>query len=478
MKHLIILTLAAYVFVHMTAFSQIEDNWDENSSTTITEISVDGDPYVGDTIQLNASFRVNHSGTFTYNLQYSDAISPVNLSEEYGIIADSVEADSGDVIQTSYDLTVNKAGISDLTFSTLSKQHIPTFNDYSNSRLRIKSGSNPEILSPNFDDDEVEVFNQAVPYWSEGTNSVDIKGEIRFYDEWMYNSAKGAFNTVWLWFVNPNNPNTLYHPVSTFGGGYIEGTHFAKCNEEGYYEFNFSFNQSVDIPEELEIWIFIAKNNDAVKLYSPSDHLKINLLDEPNSIRTLLTIDKIDIDQQADNHNYNFYDIPDTDNDNHTIIIDPLDGQAFRYATLSRMFIKERFDVADYSDLPFNEGYSDGRLPMVELEIKPGGFDASYSNKFIHVQPFWTRSVIIFHEYGHYLDHCMHPEGLDNGGCGSSLNTEAFAMFYSSCVGAWSNNKFDDRFAQRDNCEMGPFYYFTRERENIYDVRFGCLNKT
>jgi len=63
--------------------------------------------------------------------------------------------------------------------------------------------------------------------------NVSINGRIK-----IENTSRGVYgNGVALWFRNSSNPDELYHPVL----GHTEHIHYDILNEQGNFNFNFSF---------------------------------------------------------------------------------------------------------------------------------------------------------------------------------------------------------------------------------------------
>jgi hypothetical protein len=277
---------------------------------------------------------------------------------------------------------------------------------------------------------------------------------------------------VRLYFKDSLTSTQLYHPVPrNSNGSYIEGVHYAKCDDEGNFEFNFSFQKSIMNIPGLMIELFVQKENDAIKLESPNEHHTIILQSNYSMPTFTNTFMLIPFSMNWDGyHEYSGIKID----------IDQDDGKIFRYATLSRMFVKARYNL-DYNQLPFNPDDIRGRLPLVNVNrldnliLNNEPVEAYYDGDQIKYRTKDVTPRTVIHEYGHYLDDAFN----EFDGTGGEINSEGWAMFYSTAVLSWLNHLFGDEWNEGDNCEIAPFFYLKKEKagEDLIWERFGSLNK-
>ncbi len=449
------------------------------------EISSPPNPQIGDTITISAKFKSEKCTNAHSVFIFSENIKPVSYQGDSLFLYENIYLDSGVVYTKSYDVILNSVGISSISLgaSLPSTSFAPHQNDIQN---RIIKADMSGMFSWTFSDNDFlgDTYTEDIdPNWPGLTGipnrRIVYRGAAKFIDvngdnyRRPYYRYKSAYTIARIWFKLPND-NTLYHPVPLSNGEYIEGVHYAKCDDNGNFEFDISFDKDFPVSDGVKIVIMIQKNNEAINLESGTGHYEVNLDDGLSTILNLMyNFQEFDVNTYQNEQYFLKNDWPDVDQDNSLFKIHWADGPALRYCTLSRRFVKERFDVQDYSQLPFS-------LPTEDVVIyKNYPFAGKYNNRTnwsgpIHFKYNKQTIMVVSHEYGHYVDHAMD----DFYFVGNPENTEGFAMFFSAAVAAYCNNKFGDDFGFIDNCEMAPFYYVTWDSDPSNSVRFGNMNKT
>ncbi len=254
----------------------------------------------------------------------------------------------------------------------------------------------------------------------------------------------------------------------------LKGIHYSECEETTDGIGNFSFNLGYN-PNDIncltngffEIYLFIAKENEALSLTSGSSHQIIIGINNPYRLSTteIKLFDRIIFLGQ-----YSSISIPQilsispiTDDD--LIIELPFDeGAIFRYIGLSRDYLKE---ALNNQELEFTGNRSLLQAP-VRLEwasIQPannfggfGGCDGINVRRYYDAlnipQRNYANIVVCSHEYGHYFD-CNIARRWRSGQ--NVALTEGFALFFSYAVKVWVYNSYSDYLFIDDDCEIGPF---------------------
>ena len=335
------------------------------------------------------------------------------------------------------------------------------------------------------------------------THYIHIRGRVLFQDksepaEWLrlrgpyagytpsnYPLAKSAYNEVWLFFkpsLDPLlnithplavNPITARNPVPP-GQGPIEGIHFAKCDDEGYFEFIFDYDPGTITATNgyYDVILVLSKENEALWLESPTEHITINgtlnrYRNEPvrfyNIIKIYTGFDgtipdlHIDLpevyfpqdDQISVPELYEWGGLPDG------ISLNSSDGAVFRYVSLNRKFAQARMNEDVYGvHIPLQAATK--RVTHVPAYYWTG---KEHSGQFIYPNLLYFRMggegiQIISHEYGHYFD--------DFTTHTTNLYSEGFAVFFSCAAGTWISNSFSDRMISQDFLEISPFCYLYR----------------
>ncbi|MEN6296153.1 MAG: hypothetical protein ABFD61_08510 [Chloroherpetonaceae bacterium] len=292
-----------------------------------------------------------------------------------------------------------------------------------------------------------------------------------------YPRAKSAYNEVWLFFRRAGT-TILSHPIGETDitsrypiiGGPIEGVHFAKCNDEGYFSFDFDYDPSQIYPcgtscQPYDVLLVLSKENEALWLESPTEHIIINNVQNRYRNAPVRFYDKIFYanggpcetpDLHINISNVYFGTDPNiymaTDPGTYDPIqnpdgIRPLqialtteDGNIFRHTTLSQKFLRERLT---------ENPPADPRIPwQVHTKLESSGYAGWYEDRFIHIRTNYCNNQLISHEYGHYFDYFIPSLNIYN---------EGFAMFFSWAFRVWEKNTFGDFAGGFDDCEIGPF---------------------
>ncbi|OGU58672.1 MAG: hypothetical protein A2X64_09225 [Ignavibacteria bacterium GWF2_33_9] len=327
---------------------------------------------------------------------------------------------------------------------------------------------------------------------------IKIKGKVSFLD-WgeaqefyatgnaleNYPRRKSPLTTAWLFFRDPNNPNTITHPIpfNQTTGLPIEGIHYAKCiegtnfNEEaGEFTFEFDYNPlaiGCQTNENMTVEVYIAKENEAAILTSASDHIIVSNIQNPfysenNSPITNLKLypykyftttytngvpQNIDISYQNITNPY------------HNLNIElPWDeGSILRYSTLSREYLK---DIYNNSTLEFSDNRkltqsSYSLLWQPKTGDDPGGYYSPGTRNIVIYRYYngktnnYSNCKAIAHEFGHFFDYV-----LTNN---YHHQAEGFALFLSFAANVWMHNNYGDLFTIYDDCEIGPFTNFKKD---------------
>ncbi len=294
------------------------------------------------------------------------------------------------------------------------------------------------------------------------SNAVDISGSVSFED---WNAPgidsihpvqiKSPYTEVWLFFKPINNNKQLIHPrdYSPIDGP-IEGIHYAKCDDNGVFHFNFKYTKAkLDCNQSYEILLLVAKENEAIWLESPTNHIKVYGIYNnyrrpmPAHIRFFKELGEGNIVNINGNYTgtWNFN-------------LDFGDGSIFRHFTLSRKFLKRIYQTENLSSILELSQIRILSKPKYNAKYHPDGLYYSAFN-YTYIQiifPDHAESRDIPHEYGHYLDY----KNFHLGG----YPVEGFAVFFSWVYRTWLNTNYGDRIdVLIDNCEIGPYTEVTNE---------------
>lgn len=383
------------------------------------------------------------------------------------------------------------------------------------------------IYLDDFIDDEVSSFNFFQPCTNPPgpiKHHIEINGRVLFQDRSenytevltgdvingsdgqisKYPRAKSPYTEVWLLFLQ-NGQTIFSHPIDVpplisrhpIIGGPIENVHFAKCDDQGYFHFSFDYDPAKTGPCETacmpySAFLFLAKENEALWLESPTEHITINgLQNRYRNVPYVRFFNKIKIvgegvcnvpDWQIVDLNVRFgnawidmapdpgvYDpVLNPDGiDPLTIALNNEDGNIFRHITLSQKFLRERLSEYPPNDphIPYQIHVRDTN--QIDNKNKHAG---QYKpDPIILIRHDHCNNQLISHEYGHYFD-----DFTTNMFHGSS---EPFAMFFSYAFRIWEKNTKGDLMHHLDELEAGPFCSYKLDG-NLKEKRFGNMTYT
>ena len=433
-------------------------------------------PY--DTIRSSATFTTEVSGNALVGIIFPEGVVPVDVDSGETVRLDTMYLDSGQVYTKEYYLFAATEGISGVEFLIKHRGEYPDeVVDYAQNIDIFDSRLRPVILIGEDENDDcigtkTEII-QAIG-GTGGPTTFNISGRVVFHD-WKepsttsnYPREKSAFNVVRLWFRK--DPYLLfrnyYHPVELNNGEYIEGVHYAVCDDDGYFNFNFSINQNLNTGENWSLDIRVCKENEAIELFSGSEHYKVYMAD--NSVQRIHIGDKkkksFTLDPSLISYNFNFNDDP--------IILYCDEGYIYRHAEIARRFIHTRFG----GTAPFD-------IPQLDANLLDEGSRNNYHDyqnyQYINIQKRYKR--IIYHEYGHYIQHAM--ENFIGRLNGSTIAYEGWADFFSDNVDSWAHNMYDEVIYINETLEASPFFYdesgqrygHWAKADNTYQIKYLML---
>jgi len=445
-----------------------------NESFSIDSVRFECDSliFVGDTIVMEIKFTpfVKDSVMIAFTRQPGLRIVGEDTTNEG--IYEFMGIDSIFQVTKTYQIVVDSIIPNSLLFYTKTFRVFPDFTDLASYTQVLKVANNQQSLQlsggnifcgtvNNNNDDECQSYYyygiDCTPS-NPSESTVNIVGNVKFRDlnEPYYNQyyiehkrKKSPFTEVWLFFREVGQENYLTHPISLNDGQPIEGIHYAKCNQNGFYQFSFNYNKSVleCSPEvQFEPVIFVAKENEALWLESTTEHRKINNIGNPyrspspSHIR-LFNLDGTGRFYKDENGNYWGY---------RDFLLDEFDGSTFRHITLSREYLKQIYGTS----------FNDLEAPQVRVRTNWNGNTSNFSrinNTITMLNKFHTNSVELLHEYSHFFDyHNINLYGMNNFNL-----SEGFAMFFSWAYRTWLNRNYYDQIDQlKENTEIAPFTSF------------------
>lgn len=211
-----------------------------------------GLPNVGDTISMHVEFT---SLISLINAQvligtiFDDNILLVGAQNRDKFHIDTLALDSGQNYVRNYYFVVLQSGYSNISFLSRLLFPIPGYEvTHSKTSSSKSDNSNGAYLTPpNNDNDNTRIIYDEL---FEGLGST---GDFKtFILKAMYHimiggrhqiGNKPTYPEVRLWFKR-NNGNSyydfrLFHPINP-ASGYIESVHYAKCDKNGHFVFDFS----------------------------------------------------------------------------------------------------------------------------------------------------------------------------------------------------------------------------------------------
>lgn len=447
------------------SYAQLDSNISENPIINVTQYQMSGLPNVGDTISMHVEFTSLISAQVLIGSIFDDNVLLVGAQTGDKFHMDTLLLDSGQNYVRDYYFVVTQSGYSNISFLSRLLLPIPGYEVTHSKTTSLKSdNSNGAYLTPpNNDNDNTRIIYDELFEGlgaTGGNHNFHIEGNVSYFDWWEAPIGnKPTYPEVRLWFKrnngNPYYDFRLFHPINP-ASGYIESVHYAKCDKNGHFVFDFSVpNGGINPADNLEIWIMTCKGNDALDLYSGSEHKKINLVNQNNEAfkRCFLNdyeMKKLSIDPNTQNHIYDMSSSP--------IRLNDFDGQIIRYITMSRNFFLARFNDV----LPWTTG-----LPKIETHRLTNYYaSGTYGNKILTLKS--LNGFVAMHEYGHYAHHTMSTNFNSTSYAGNSNKTEGFARFIVTAIFAWASHSstYNESFDPANSAESRPFDY-------SYGHRFG-----
>ena len=371
-------------------------------------------PVVGDTITVTFGFTSNITDSVNIGIRFSSAIKPLGWSGDDFEDLNTTFVEEDSVYSIDFDMEVLDVGYT--LFELLGKTRVPltSHNDLVKECQLVRSGINDGNIFLKLDpEDDVarmtfdEVLNSDFGETG-GTTNIKVSGNINYHDDQgntnihADKSTTGGelptFPEVRIWFhdatktLNDDDYYKLIHPVALLNNAYIEGTHYAFCDENGDYEFN--FNMTGSIPDNTyEIWVFPCKENKELILESPTDHFNVNMTS------TLTNQDERNLFFQSDAcyksgliGSVSSIDYSDVD-----LILPSQDGALLRYIQLSNKYWNERYN----NNVPF---FVDGKILRIKGTVKTGPGSARWEQQqYISWDPIEARKRVVYHEYTHFI---------------------------------------------------------------------------
>lgn len=445
----------------------------------ITSFQVTGNFGLGDTVHVLANFRALVDANVYIGVKFSQYLTPIDFQTSALYYELPMLLDSGQVYNRDYRFIVNSVGISNLSFYGVLGDNADLYNFAD----RIESVSTVyhsefafaiEALD-GIDDPHNFLTEDLNPNWG-GSGSqkiINLSGTVR-----SERYQLGGFNVVRLYFYNPddclgNCYEDVYHPIPLTNGEYIEHTHYAVCDENGNFSFNFTFNKTW--PVGTQLMLVVCKSNEAIeKLESPQGH-NVLYLDNPASTVLWTYPNAIYTYNLGTQNNINPPSI--------RLNIAEDDIKTFRYITLCRKFVKDRFGVADYENLPFNQSDPNGNLPPVNVKFVAKGLNvakAAYTNaKEITVSIDNPDVWCLSKAYGRYLHDAFDGDISYNYGLNFDQQS-AWSTFFYFCVynyiqghsSYYESNLFTDYY-WCDNLEAAPYIKMRQWGQQTPITRFG-----
>jgi hypothetical protein len=470
--------LKYFVLLVITSSSLLCFSPKDSASFDISNYSIVGDPRVGDTIQFVINFDTSLGDSADVVLNFTDLVTPLSYDTNYRYIKQRVAVDSTSSNQLSFDLKVQGTGNSDLSIILINPTQTESEMGYSQRKVHLETDPDYGTVYP---------WHAAIRWKNEqyslfGTTNfnISIDGKVT-YPDWYspYEPGevveKGAFNQVRLWLrytdFSERNNYYLLKPLNTddpLNPKYIEGVHYANCDDEGNYSFNLT-NVPLPTTEEFELFVTVALENDIIRFTSACEMLykdSINMLSSAVDYIYTYTSksQKRALNVDINETNQVFEDVD--------ISIPSREGSIFRWTGIAQNLILERFNVTKTEDLDFPWYRIDIDIPNRKDVWYSGRYHPSYSNNNIELTD--QRPLLITHEYGHYIDEMW---GNNPGNC-SNL-TEGIADFLCGATAAYANNKYGDEPYVKNNWEMGPYFYVTKVLKpndiKFNNTRFGNI---
>ncbi len=423
-------------------------------STSIDTLFITGGSNIGDTINVTTRIKSLISTNIKYGFIFSCGVKPVSLPDSIHSISFSQFLDSGNTVQKTISLIITDT-LANIAVNTNLKPlakllDFEPMNLIQGKILTLFGNTTLNLENPNSDDDltictDGEALSLPALIDGEQTVNLEISGKVLFVDP-TDNRTKGAITKLRLYLkpkFNPELPvySLLRLPQPLLNNEYIKGVHWTETDSIGNYSF--FVKASAEAIKDLVYIVVVEKENFAIKLISPSNHISINPLrtNTPNfrvfdsyRMREARLTNPITGETSYRHENID-------------IFINPADGFIFRYASLSKYFLKRRFDVQNYSQLPFNTNTTGDKIPQIitnrfnTLKTPGGSF-----NTDLNYHTFQLNNNYIAHEYGHYFNWIL-MNALADPSC---ENYEGFPIFFSQAFRAWNNGTFCEIYHNLD----------------------------
>ncbi len=447
---------------------------------------------VGDTIQVSATFISQVDAKVRYGIALNGEITMLGDT-----LKDYVETDTLSVERDSSNTLVFYLLARDVSFSTVGFGVTILSDDpyvqFPSNLSSVDVATSKDInIGPYVPDWTCnKVFNTDVlcatyelrnlsPFSFElnDKTTMNVNGSVIF-DDWYeptgatdeYPVRKGALTNVWLFFRSSNEPSSyLFHPVPIQTVP-IEGTHYVRCSEDGSFSFNFEYYADSLINHDPEaIWemiLFVAKENEAIRIYSTTNHSDITNIANPDRSGTTIKVYSRFIKVEDDESNLEPIEF-------RALTLEDDEGVMFRHTTLSRRFLIERREI-DEEDIDTEVP------PQVQVTVQVHATNSNRYNGDIVIvhRPDGTKTRItaglMSHEYAHHYHSFLGMEG-------DWPIIEGWGMFYMNAFTSWELNKYGDRKDHGDDGEMGPYTSFTQINTQTQEVvsqraRFGNMSK-
>jgi len=321
---------------------------------------------------------------------------------------------------------------------------------------------NPGDRNPKIIGEDIETFLGDHPKQQKGkmqnmqvqssqNYNVTVSGNIRFYSSFPEFMNRGVYgNSVVLWFRSSSNPTIWYHPV--YAPDPVQGVHFDKLDDEGYFSFVFSFTGNLSGYDE--VIVLVNASNDATFMPAPQDGYIVwsgngysSYYHESDGIVASFNPSQTTISVNQSNNSF-----------------PPDHGKIYRYLKQSREYVFELYN----GNAPFN-------LPPIYTFLydgnpqAAGGFCSVSNCKGLSSQPFGPYIFInpnfgsqiktISHEYGHKVNFRMWNSSSNKMSNATLSVKEGWAEFFSFALRNFANRNYGDNLlSNRTNAEEAPFY--------------------
>ena len=371
MKNIVLILLLIFSINNLECFSPLD-----SASFEITNIQIAGTTRIGDTIQLNVNFNTIVNDSIFVYLHYSNLVKPLGATGSNNYIMEKIAIDTINPNQLTFNLKCEATGYTDLEVVLFDPKKPEMYSSFQQAKVGLELKPFPEIGNIVYNVvNPIEVYTEYYTQFGVADCDVAISGKVTYLDkdapgpdiELNGVQQRGAFNKVrvWLHFTNQNTENLyLLAPLDPING-YIEGVHYANCDDQGNYAFNLDNIYLPLTSTPYELIVAVAQENDVIRFTPGSYELTrdsvilgggnyINIFpSEENKIRLSVEPDPM---------------VPSifTDMD---IIIPSREGSIFRWTAIEQNLILDRFDVSEPELLPFDWERIDVKMVKRETGI-------------------------------------------------------------------------------------------------------------